>query len=113
MVAIDGYWEHLQQIQQAGFKPPPNQPDLAPPHEALQLAEHFRELSRTNNAKQRGKEYLTLLQRSDETAMQLHKSLAALSKQRGGDLLRCAKKSLRQLRRQCAGCHRRFRDGGE
>jgi len=111
MVAIDGYWEHLQWIQQAGFKQPPAHPDLDPPHEALQLAEHFRELTRTDDAKEFGKEYLTILKRCDTTAMKLHETLTTLKKQRRDDLLQSAEKSMQQLQQQCAQCHRRFRNG--
>ena len=46
MVQVDERWDHLKAVQKAGFKTPADQPDIDPPHEALQLAELFRELSR-------------------------------------------------------------------
>src|SRR5262249_49481168 len=41
MVAIDRTWGHVKLVRAAGWKPPKDQPDLAPPHEAKQLAEEF------------------------------------------------------------------------
>ena len=44
--------------EKAGFKAPADQPDIDPPHEALQLAELFRELVRLPETKERGKAFL-------------------------------------------------------
>ena len=113
MVAIGGYGDRLKLIAKAGFMQPKSHPDIDPPHEALQLAEQFRELARTDDAKQQGLAFVKLLQQSDATAMDLHASLTVLQKRRDEKVLKRAEKSLGLLRRQCVECHRRFRDGGE
>jgi protein tyrosine phosphatase (PTP) superfamily phosphohydrolase (DUF442 family) len=40
MVQIDGRWDNLKLVRSAGGKVPADHPDIDPPHEALQLAEH-------------------------------------------------------------------------
>jgi protein tyrosine phosphatase (PTP) superfamily phosphohydrolase (DUF442 family) len=54
MVQVDERWDRMKAIQKAEFRAPPNQPDIDPPHEALQLAEQFREIAR--DARARGQE---------------------------------------------------------
>ena len=46
MVAIDDRWDHLKAVKAAGWKAPPDHPDIDPPHEALQLPELYREAGR-------------------------------------------------------------------
>ncbi len=46
MVEIDGLFDRLKLIREAGWASPPDHPDLDPAHEALLLAEHFREAAR-------------------------------------------------------------------
>ena len=51
MVKIDECWDHLKAIRGAGFEPPAKHPDIDPPHEALQLAELYREAARLREVK--------------------------------------------------------------
>jgi hypothetical protein len=46
MVSIDDTWDRIKACQKAGWATPPDQPDVTPAHEALQLVEHYRELAR-------------------------------------------------------------------
>jgi protein tyrosine phosphatase (PTP) superfamily phosphohydrolase (DUF442 family) len=46
MVIIDHSWHNMTLIRAAGWKTPPDHPDIDPPHEALQLVEGFQELAR-------------------------------------------------------------------
>ncbi|HJT79316.1 MAG TPA: hypothetical protein VJ739_19120, partial [Gemmataceae bacterium] len=45
MVAIDGRMDNLKLARAAGWRTPAEHPDADPPHEALQLWEHFREVA--------------------------------------------------------------------
>lgn len=51
MVAIDGLWDRLKLVKAANWAVPPAYPDVDPAHEALQLAEHFREAARLDAVK--------------------------------------------------------------
>ena len=46
MVQVNTTFENVQAIRKAEWKTPKAKPDLDPPHEALQLVEHFKELQR-------------------------------------------------------------------
>src|SRR5262249_54209529 len=46
MVEVDHRWDNLGLALEAGWKVPPGHPDVDPPHEALQLAELYREAVR-------------------------------------------------------------------
>ena len=51
MVVIDERWDHLKLAKAAGRATPTDHPDIDPPHEALQLVEHYREVARLPSAK--------------------------------------------------------------
>lgn len=51
MVAIDEVWDRLKLVKAAGWVTPKEHPDLDPPHEAVQLTEHYRESARLPAAK--------------------------------------------------------------
>ena len=46
MVAVDATLDNLRAIRKAEWSTPKDKPDLDPPHEGLQLVEHFKELQR-------------------------------------------------------------------
>ncbi len=62
MVAIDARWDALKAIRAAGFHVPDDQPDLDPPHEALQLRELFRESARRPDTIDRGADFAGMLE---------------------------------------------------
>ena len=105
MVEIDHRFENLKSIRQAGFKTPPNHPDLVPSNEAILLMEHFRELQRTTDSKARGEKFLKALRESEVEAKSFEDLLK--SSQPSRDLL---EKSFSSLANQCASCHKTFRD---
>lgn len=46
MVAVDALWDRLKLVKAANWEVPPKHPDIDPPHEVLQLVEHYREAAR-------------------------------------------------------------------
>ena len=103
MVEIDARWDHLNLAKAAGWKPPADHPDVAPPHEALQLLEHFREAGRLDSVKQRGPEFVNLLADAVAAAENLEAGL------RIGDGLKASAGFARSAE-LCASCHGRYRD---
>jgi protein tyrosine phosphatase (PTP) superfamily phosphohydrolase (DUF442 family) len=57
MVEIEQRWDHLKLVRTAGWQAPAAHPDIDPPHEALQLAEQFRELGRRPDATNRPEDF--------------------------------------------------------
>lgn len=104
MVAIDGTWDRLKAIERAGWRPPVDRPDLDPPHEALQLVEHFREAARLPDSLTRGGDFLEMLRAAERRAGDLERSLRS-----GGPATDLAAAS-REVGRSCVDCHKRDRD---
>lgn len=108
MVKIGGHWEHLVAIRQSGWKPPRTHPDLDPPHEALQLLEHYRELIRTAEVRKRPRDFQSWLADAEKAAAALESVLREGAKK--GIDLRAAEKAFQQSRQLCVQCHGKYRD---
>src|SRR5262249_50974334 len=80
MVQVDERWDHLKAVQKAGSKPPPDQPDIDPPHEALQLAEQFREASRLTEVRARGEDFMRRMEVAERQAIRLRDALLGYGK---------------------------------
>jgi uncharacterized membrane protein/protein tyrosine phosphatase (PTP) superfamily phosphohydrolase (DUF442 family) len=69
MVTIDEVTEHLKSIQKAGWKAPPDHPDLVPAAEAGRLADLLRNLQHAERVKAKPAEFTQwMLRNSDEAA---------------------------------------------
>jgi hypothetical protein len=104
MVAIDTRFENFKLIRKADWRKPPDHPDLDPPHEALQLAEQYREAAR-----------LPLPGRPDELRLLL--GAAAGRVEELERLLRPVRGTgpaveavFQQVQSACGACHVRHRD---
>ncbi len=117
MVRIDGLYDRLQTSRAAGFRTPADHPDIDPPHEALQLAEQFREAARVGDLEQDPGDIdgrAVMLWRSLENAARLAKDLEHALRGEGegptdADRGR-AEDILSKLGARCVGCHATFRD---
>ena len=111
MVSIDHAWEHLKQAEKAGWRAPAEHPDLDPPHEALQLMEHFRELGRTTEVAARPADFRHKLAESEAAANRLHELLAKQSNAGRPDVPPAeVGDAMKTLSNGCASCHRQYRD---
>ncbi|QDV34861.1 phosphatase domain-containing protein [Tautonia plasticadhaerens] len=109
MVGVDLRWEHLKAVAGAGFRPPPDHPDLDPPHEALMLAEHYRELRRLGESEARGEGFLDRLERAEQHAMTLRDALRPPA--HGAPIDReAASAAFDAAGTDCTSCHAAFRD---
>jgi protein tyrosine phosphatase (PTP) superfamily phosphohydrolase (DUF442 family) len=110
MVSIDERWDHLKAVQEAGYKAPTEHPDIDPPHEALQLAEHFRELSRLEEVKNKGKDFSRKAEASERQATALERALRELGKAPTAEVRTMAEEAFRAVGQGCTTCHARYRD---
>jgi protein tyrosine phosphatase (PTP) superfamily phosphohydrolase (DUF442 family) len=110
MVQVDGRWDHMKAVQKAGFRAPRDQPDIDPPHEALQLVELFRELARLPEAKERGGEFLAALELAERNARDLEGALRLLAKGPAADAQKRAEAAFLAAGASCTSCHAGHRD---
>ncbi len=110
MVEIDQRWDHLKEIQEAGFRSPPEHPDLDPPHEALQLTELFRELQRQPESTQKGDEFLGRLAESESEARSLEQALRRLDQSSTQANRIAVQETFGRAAQSCRRCHATFRD---
>lgn len=104
MVAIDATWDHLTAIRNAGWKTPANHADLDPPHEALQLVEHYRELARSDGISKRSDDFRRWLSESETSATALETLLRSTAPP--ADI----EKAFDRCRLSCTQCHAKYRD---
>lgn len=103
MATIARAWDRLERCRDAGWRPPPDHPDLVPEQEALLIEESFHEAIRRRDRD--GGEHARLLdamRRSESDAVQLRRSLA------DGDHEAAAER-MRSLKSRCQRCHETFR----
>jgi protein tyrosine phosphatase (PTP) superfamily phosphohydrolase (DUF442 family) len=109
MVEIDTRWDNLKTIQASGWMPPKNNPDLDPPHEALMLAEHYREAGRLPKVKERPAQFREMLTNAEEEAVRLEKTLR-IAKQTGKMDRPGADEAFQRTKASCVQCHDKYRD---
>ncbi|MCC6284650.1 MAG: cytochrome c [Phycisphaerales bacterium] len=105
MVEIDEAFEHLKLIEKAGWRPPPDHPDLVPPAEAGRLADHFRTLAAGEYARRKPAEFLRLMEESRAKAQQLEDLLASATPEAA-----TLTPALKGIGASCTACHSEYRD---
>ena len=98
MVAIDELWDHLKLAKAAGWTPPKDHPDIDPPHEAVQLAEHYREAARLPAA-------------NGMTFAEAESAATALAAAIRAKDTPAADAAFARAARSCTACHATHRDG--
>ncbi len=109
MVEVDDRWDHLKLVRAAGWKSPPDQPDLDPPHEALQLLELYREAGRPAIAQDRPGDFQKWRADAEAGAEELE---ALLRKAKEGEIMDhgVAETAFQQVSNACTHCHGKYRD---
>lgn len=103
MVAVDERWDRLKLVKDAGWKQPPNHPDIDPPHEAVQLAELYREAARLSAVKARGSDLLKHFSEAETAVNELAAALHQPSTEAAG-------KAFGRVQSACSACHAIHRD---
>lgn len=112
MVNIDLTHERLEDVKKAGWRTPKDHPDLDPPHEALQMKEHFRELQRADDVKARPDDFKKWLKETEDAAESLETVLRDWKeKQKGeGEAPKAADEAFSRINRNCSACHNVYRN---
>jgi hypothetical protein len=110
MVEIDQHWDHLKAFREAGYKVTPALADIDPPHEALQLAEGFRELLMLDQTRAKGEDFFRRMEAIERQVTKLPGALRGI----GRDISPESRKELEGLfvavGKSCSSCHARYRD---
>jgi protein tyrosine phosphatase (PTP) superfamily phosphohydrolase (DUF442 family) len=109
MVGMDERMENLKLARAAGWKGPADHPDVDPPHEALLLAEHYREAARLPEVAKRSDEFRRWLAEAGEGATRLEVALRPADGKGPADAA-AAERVFKSAEGACAACHARFRD---
>jgi protein tyrosine phosphatase (PTP) superfamily phosphohydrolase (DUF442 family) len=111
MVALEHTHDHLKTIAQAGWRSPPDHPDLDPAHEALLIQEHFTELLRTSSVQHEPESFRQMLQDSQQAARELE---AALREWQSTSSSAAPPETIQRLSDRisanCKSCHQKSRD---
>jgi protein tyrosine phosphatase (PTP) superfamily phosphohydrolase (DUF442 family) len=111
MVRVDARWDRLKAARDAGWPDKSkNSRKLSATQEALQLAELFRELARSETELPKDEEFRKFLRESVVAAEGLHGALAALEQQPSEGRLQQRDREFTALGRLCKSCHQQFRD---
>jgi protein tyrosine phosphatase (PTP) superfamily phosphohydrolase (DUF442 family) len=105
MVEVDARWDRLKLVKAAQWTKPAGHPDIDPPHEVVQLIEHYREAARLDAVTKRGPALVQLFHDAESATRDLETQLRAQpinAERTAAAFARAAA--------QCAACHNRFRD---
>ena len=105
MVGVDRHFDHLKMLQKNKWEKLATHPDLDPPHEALQLHEHFVELGRTDVVRGKPEEFRRIMGESEAASGELRKALAAKPMD-----WEAAEGAFKRIGQSCAACHKAYRD---
>jgi protein tyrosine phosphatase (PTP) superfamily phosphohydrolase (DUF442 family) len=106
MVQIAYRWKNLNHVRSAGWQVPANHPDLDPPHEALQLAEHYREAGRLEKVVKSSNEFRRWLRNAEQEAKELERTLRN-AKEKGVDRT-ALDEAYRKASSSCVQCHAKY-----
>ena len=104
MVEIDEHWENLKLVKKAGWKVPPNHPDIDPVHEAAILAQHYRESAKAETKRM---ELSTWLDEAGKTTRDFVDLLKNAKPKADVERL---EKAFQRMSGDCARCHQKYRD---
>lgn len=105
MVEIDAAHDHLRAIERAGWRTPPNHPDLVPVAEAGRLADLYRLLAEDPHAKGRPEDFVALMRAARDASSALEEALLSPVPDRGA-----LSERLRFITANCKQCHVSYRD---
>jgi protein tyrosine phosphatase (PTP) superfamily phosphohydrolase (DUF442 family) len=105
MVEVDRAFEHLREIEKAGWRTPASSPDLVPSAEAGRLADLYRVLRETDYARRRPGEMSEMLRDAEAGAQALENLLVAGER----DSARLSAQ-FRRVADSCRDCHVKYRN---
>lgn len=105
MVEVDAGFVRLGDVRKAGWKAPPEHPDVTPKHEATIFAQYLRELARREECQQAKPDFRAWLADGEKAARDLEAALAAPTVDAAK-----AEAAFKRIEASCVDCHKAYRD---
>ena len=110
MVEIDKHWSVFKTLQKNNFQTSDSPQGQNLEHEALLLKEGFRELERTDEAKELGADFLKKLANTKSAAEGLQEFIAHQPFPIGADARSLAEGACTAVNQSCTACHKQYRN---
>lgn len=110
MVSVDKRWEHLRAVRAAGYRPPPDHPDIDPANEAVILWELYREAQRLPDAAHHGQDFISRLETAEAEAREAERLLRLYAAEPKPELRLQLGQTFTAMRKSCSSCHQAFRN---
>lgn len=111
MVKVDMLWDRLKADADSKFVSKASPGEVSTSQAALQLAELFREMARSETAQGRGPAFVTAARTADRDAAALERALLRLADSPQTGERDAALAAFQAAGRNCKACHATFRDG--
>jgi hypothetical protein len=110
MVETDERWEHLKAVRAAGYKPPPDHPDIDPANEAVILWERYREAQRLPESTEHGSDFIELLRTAELEAKEVERLLRMFAAEPRAGIIGQLDRAFDAVAESCTSCHREYRN---
>jgi protein tyrosine phosphatase (PTP) superfamily phosphohydrolase (DUF442 family) len=111
MVCVERVHDHLKLFATNQWKPMDTRPALEPDHEALLLREHFTELLRGKEVKDKPAQFQELMNEGEAAAIHLERELRDwIVAGRPEKIPSSLATGMERIASNCAACHKQFRD---
>jgi protein tyrosine phosphatase (PTP) superfamily phosphohydrolase (DUF442 family) len=110
MVNVDETLDHLKRLQKSGWKATPDQGEVDPSHEALQMTELLHEIARSEAVAGKPDAFKVRLNDAEQAAEALRTALATVPPSEASPSGESADARFNRLVSSCTACHKDFRN---
>jgi protein tyrosine phosphatase (PTP) superfamily phosphohydrolase (DUF442 family) len=110
MVQIDERWEHLKAVRAAGYRAPPDHPDIQPANETVILWEHYRESRRLPETIEHGTDLIKRFEQAELEAKEVEHLLRLFAVEAKPEIRTQLDRAFDAVAKSCSTCHKAHRD---
>lgn len=110
MVQIDERWEHLKAVRAAGYRAPPDHPDIQPVNETVILWEHYRESRRLPETIEHGTDLIKRFEQAELEAKEAERLLRWFAAEAKPEISTQLDRAFDAVAKSCSTCHKAHRD---
>lgn len=110
MVLIDERWEHLKAVRAAGYRAPPDHPDIQPANETVILWEHYRESRRLPETIEHGADLIERFEQAEIEAKKVERLLRLFAGEAKPEIRTQLDQAFDAVAKSCSTCHKAYRD---
>lgn len=110
MVGVDARWDNLKAVRAAGYRVPPDHPDIDPANEAVILWEHFREARRLPEVRQQGEDLIRRFSEAEAQGKQAERLLMLFGETPRSEIEAQLDRTFDAVNQSCSSCHKAYRN---